>query len=341
MTLLIIFIISYVAFSLSAFCGGGAGLILIPVLTRLLPVNQVPVALSIGTFTSSGSRLLVFYKHIRWHIVKYFLPPAICAVWLGAFLLKYVNPVYLQIVLGIFLIGNLRPLFKKRPVTASINEPGNLVLMIAGFLAGFLSGLTGAVGLLFNKLYLDHGLNKEEILATRAANEIALHVIKIILYACFGLLTSKVISVGLAVALSALLSTWTMKWILPYLSVNIFRKAGYTAMVVSGLVMLAQSGKSALEMNKAELSSRVVAEGAEAKLTWNDAGYSLEFAYDDGFELEQVIPFDSLTAAQKQLIKAQQPVCDKIIVENVYKFGSTSHEAYFFNRQQLVKKIDF
>src|SRR6478609_7850757 len=104
--LLIIFICSYLAFSISAICGGGAGLILIPILGRLLPVSQVPAALSIGTFTSSFTRIIAFKNFIRWSIVKWFVPAAIPAVWIGAWSLKFINPIYLEIIMGLFLISN-------------------------------------------------------------------------------------------------------------------------------------------------------------------------------------------------------------------------------------------
>lgn len=64
-TLIIVFIISLFAFTLSAICGGGAGMIIIPVLGSFLPVTQVPAALSIGTFTSSASRLAFFRRNVN------------------------------------------------------------------------------------------------------------------------------------------------------------------------------------------------------------------------------------------------------------------------------------
>lgn len=91
MILLIIFLCSTLAFALSAICGGGASMMLIPVLGRYLSFRQVPAALSIGTFTSSATRLWVFRKYINWKIVAYFVPPALPAVWLGAWLLKFVR----------------------------------------------------------------------------------------------------------------------------------------------------------------------------------------------------------------------------------------------------------
>ena len=222
-TLVIIFIASLLAFSISAICGGGAGIMLISLLGRILPIIQVPAALSIGTFASSASRLVIFRENVCWHIVKYFVPTALPAVWLGAWLLKYLNPLYLEIAMGLFLISNLTFLFQKSTEINKTEKLSNLTLSSIGFSAGFLSGLTGAVGLLFNRFYLRYGLSKEEIVATRAANEIILHLVKIVLYFLFGLITMKVVSIGIVVSVSAILSSWAMKWVLPKLSEIIFK----------------------------------------------------------------------------------------------------------------------
>ncbi len=340
-TLIIVFICSYLAFSLSAICGGGAGLILIPILGRLLPVSQVPAALSIGTFTSSGSRIIVFYRSIAWHIVKWFVPAALPAVWLGAWLLKFINPLYLELFMGLFLVSNLPFIFKKPKELEVRSHPSNWVLMGIGFLAGFLSGLTGAVGLLFNKFYLRYGLTKEQIIATRAANEICMHLIKIVLYTLFGLISSKVLLVGAVVAFSGLLSTWTMKWVLPRLSEFLFKKIGYFAMVASGFAILFQSGGDLLTANRGSVSFGPLADGLETKLRWQNANYALEFAYDEGFGFEQVIPFKELTLAQQHTVLAQKNGADKIVIEAVYNIGSSSFEAYYFKDGKYVNQVDF
>ncbi|MFC6876884.1 sulfite exporter TauE/SafE family protein [Flavobacterium myungsuense] len=339
--LFIIFIVSFLAFSLSAICGGGAGLILIPILGQLLPISQVPAALSIGTFSSSASRLIVFRKNICWHIVKYFVPAALPAVWLGAWLLKYVNPVYLEIVMGLFLISNLTFLFKKSNEINETKKPKNFILSLVGFSAGFLSGLTGAVGLLFNRFYLSYGLTKEEIIATRAANEIILHLVKIILYFLFGLISMKVVYVGIVVAVSAIFSSWAMKWILPFLSEFLFKKTGYFAMVVSGFLMLSQSARNLFTANNGTIHTDLKTKGLESKLKWQNANYELEFAYDSGFKFEQEIPMSELTFKQQKLVANKKQNANKIVLEVVYTIGSKSYEAYYFNDNQLIEQIDF
>lgn len=340
-TLIIIFIISFLAFSISAICGGGAGLMLIPILGQLLPVSQVPAALSIGTFSSSASRLIIFRQKISWPIVKYFVPFALPAVWLGAWLLKFVNPVYLEIAMGLFLISNLAFLFKKPKELIETEKPKKIVLGLIGFSAGFLSGLTGAVGLLFNSFYLRYGLTKEEIVATRAANEIILHLVKIVLYFLFGLISIKVVSVGMVVAISAILSSWTMKWILPKLSEILFKKIGYFAMVFSGFVMLTQSGTDLLTENNGSIDTDLKNKGLESKLKWQNANYALEFTYDEGFEFEQIIPMSELTTVQQKMVENNKQNTDKIVIEVVHEIGKKSFEAYYFSNNKLIDKIDF
>jgi len=343
-TLIIVLIVSFLAFSISAICGGGAGLMLIPVLGLLLPVSQVPAALSIGTFTSSASRLVAFKKNICWHIVKYFVPAALPAVWLGVWLLKYVNPVYLEVVMGIFLVSNLTSFFQKAKEINATEKSSNFVLGLIGFSAGFISGLTGAVGLLFNRFYLRYGLTKEEIIATRAANEIILHLLKIILYAFFGLLSMKVFSLGVIVAISAILSTWAMKWILPRLSEVAFKKIGYAAMSISGFAMLIQSGANlAFANNNTTIAYNQTAEEMAGKLRWYDGNFAVEYPYDDdnGLEFEQTIPITELSSKQKRLVFSKAKGTDKVIIEIVYSIGKHSYQAYYFKDNMFKKKLDF
>lgn len=243
--------------------------------------------------------------------------------------------------MGLFLISNLPFVFWK-PKQANVSaKRSNPLLVLIGFLAGLLSGLTGAVGLLFNKFYLRHGLSKDQIIATRAANEIILHLIKIILYILFGLITIQVITIGLVVAASAVLSSITMKWILPRLSENIFKKIGYIAMVASGFVMLTQSGKNVLLANEGAISSKFIAKGVETRLQWQHANYALEFVYDDGFEFEQVIELTDLSDKQQQFVLSQKGDASKIIIEEVYTINAKYYEVYFFKGNFLREKIDF
>jgi len=54
------------------------------------------------------------------------------------------------------------------------------------FFFGFVSGVTGAIGLLFKRLYLRYSLTKEEIVSTQTASEIFLHLTTLTSYLFLG-----------------------------------------------------------------------------------------------------------------------------------------------------------
>jgi uncharacterized membrane protein YfcA len=343
--LILTFICSFVAFSLSALSGGGAGLLLIPMLGTILPLSQVPAALSIGTFSSSASRIFVFYKSIRFDIVKWFVPAALPAVLLGAFLLQFINPDYLQIAIGLFLLSHLRFIFFKNKEVENPKKYSNRFLIVIGFLAGFLSSLLGAVGLLFNRFYYRYGLSNEEIIATRAANEIILHVCKIILYIQFGLITQNVLLLGLTLAVAALLSTYSMKWILPGLKKGFLKHAGYLVMTVSGLVMFTQASETIMKAENVYISFHTVSKYEEAPSQWQEANvlFMLEplKGFKKGLKFERTIDIMDLPAKEqhKFLSKSKKSDADKIIIRAVWRLGKHYYNGYLLKQNILIKKI--
>lgn len=342
MDILIIFIAALLAFSISLICGGGAGLLLIPILGFSLAAAQVPAALSVGTSVSSITKIALFYKNIRWQIVKIFLPAAIPGVVIGAYLLSYLNPMYIELCMAIFLISNLPYLFIKSSDNPHKSTLPQFWLAIVGLLAGFISGLTGAVGVLFNRVYFRFGLSKEEIVATRAANEVILHIIKLFLYAWLGLFTLKALQIGAVVAVAAIASTFIMKYVLPKISVKLFSKMGYIAMVVAGVLMFNSAVVRIQAAHNPDIEIIRMAKGFDTALNWDDLIYTIEFKYGEGFEFEKLIPFSALSAQRQTLVLAQQPLSTRAVVEKVYSIRKTSYEAYFYNAQnQLVKKVKF
>ena len=332
---ILLFFGTILAFWLSAICGGGASLILIPILNLLLPTSVVPFSLTIGTFTSSVSRIAVFKKHINWKIFFWFVPFSIPAVLMGAYLIKYINPNYLQLIVAFFLIANVPQLFKKvkNDETDEKASP-KYVLAIIGFLAGFVSGITGAIGLLFNRFYLKFGLKKEEIVATRAANEVFLHLIKLVIYISLGLYSNLALWLGLAIAVATIISSYTVKYILPYLSENLFRKIGYGAMVVAGITLLIGTSDKIIQQDKLGIT---IAK-SESIISWRSTDFVIEFAFDDGLEIERPIRPEELPNHLKTKYDFLKNHYDVIHLEKVFTFrNEPSYEFYCYKDNQLTK----
>lgn len=336
---ILLFFGTVLAFWLSAICGGGASLILIPILNLLLPASVVPFSLTIGTFTSSVSRIAVFKKQINWNIFFWFVPFSIPAVLIGAYLIKYINPNYLQLIVALFLVGNIPQLFKSKKTEEQPEKPyPKFALAIIGFLAGFVSGITGAIGLLFNRFYLKFGLSKEEIVATRAANEVFLHFIKLVIYISLGLYSNLALWLGLAIAIATVISSYTVKFILPYLSENVFRKVGYGAMVVSGIVLLTGTSNKIIKQDKIAFATIHNSNERSSVISWRNTDMVLEYAINDGFEIERPIPPEELPASLKEKYKILKKQYDTIHIEKVFTFGKTpSHEFYCYKNNKLTK----
>ncbi|MBL7932854.1 MAG: sulfite exporter TauE/SafE family protein [Bacteroidia bacterium] len=334
--ILFLFIAAVLAFWISAICGGGASLILVPLLNWVLPGSVVPFSLTLGTFTSSASRILVFKKHIRWQVFFWFVPFSIPAVILGAWIMKDVNPLYLELIVGLFLLANIPELLRKKPEDKTEQKPyPKFVLAILGFFAGFISGITGAIGLLFNRFYLKYGLTKEEIVATRAANEIFLHAIKLVVYLLLGLYSSEAIWLGVAIALAAVVSSYSIKFILPFFTERAFRKIGYGAMVISGAFLLIGTTNSIIKKDKIYFSKNQYQENT---INWRNSNFVLEFAIDEGLEIERPIYDEELPEHLKQEYNKLKPAYDTILLEKVFKLSSErSYEFYCFKDKKLTK----
>lgn len=334
----LLLVATILAFWISAICGGGASLILIPMLNLTLPPSVVPFSLTIGTFTSSASRIAVFKNAINWKIFFWFVPFSIPAVFLGAWLIKYVNPMYLQFFIALFLITNVAALFRSKKETENEEKPyPKLILALVGFFAGFISGITGAIGLLFNRFYLRYGLTKEAIVATRAANEIFLHLIKLIIYILLGLYSKIAFWLGIAIAIGALISSVTVKYILPYLSEFVFRKIGYAAMVISGIVLFIGTSKQIFKHNKLAIKPEI----ERTTIKWQQKGLDLEYSFEDGLEIERPIQENELPNNLKlKYITLTEKFC-QIFLEKVFKLGEQpSYEFYCYKNNKLTK-FDF
>lgn len=297
---------SLLAFLLSAVAGGGAGLLLLPALAFIVPAAQAPAALSIGTATSSVSRLATLRRCIRWDAVRWFAPAALPTAALGAWLLSLLEPIYIQLVLGLFLSTNLVALFSRRAIDpAPIPDQARPWTLVAvGALAGLVSGFTGAVGLLFNRFYYRLGMSKEEIVATRAANEVTLHLLKLALYAWFGLLTSQALFAGIVVAIGAVLAATATPLVLGRMPERVFRRIGLAAMVMAGVSMTTGASSQIVARNKAGVEFSVERREVEASARWQRWRYSAEVDRLEGVVIEKLVDPRTLSAPLQKRVHA-------------------------------------
>ena len=337
--ILIIFFIAILAFCISAVAGGGAGLVLVPLLRVLLPVSQVPAALSIGTATGSLARIHAFRRHIRWDVVRWFAPAALPMAGLGAWALSRFEPAYVELLIGLFLLANLPAIFRRPPPPNPEAKPFSRPrIVLLGALAGLISGFTGAVGLLFNRVYARMGLSKEELVATRAANEVALHALKIALYAAFGLLSRQALLAGALIALAAVAAAYGMRPLLRLVNEHLFRTISHVSMVAAGAAMFTMSSSQIMTIHRAWTDYVQLGDDSEFQLYWGGhRRFVLEFEEDGTPVIERGIDADDLTPRQLASATALSRTGRIELIEQVFAPHGRYVEVSVRQRGLLIK----
>lgn len=231
-----LFFLGVAAFMFSILAGGGGALLLVPVLNWLLGTQHTAPVLNLGTFIGRPSRLIIFWKHIHWKVCLYYAPAAILGAWAGGFLFSRSNLGLLQLLVGIFLVSVV---FQYRFGKKDRSFPMRISYFIPlGIGVSILSTLIGALGPILNPFYLNYGLEKEDLIATKTANSFFMGISQIGTYAFFGLLEGRYWIYGLALGLGATFGNIIGKKILSRMSVGLFRKLLLIFMLISGVLMI-------------------------------------------------------------------------------------------------------
>ncbi|GGI23363.1 MULTISPECIES: sulfite exporter TauE/SafE family protein [Pedobacter] len=239
---IIVFFAGIVAYIISTLSGGGGSLLLVPVISLLIGGKSTAPVINLGNLIGEPVRIILFWKSIHWKIVKYYVPPAVVGTILSAWIFSSLNVEWLQIVVGIFLISSV---FQYRFGKSERSFKMSLkAFMPLGFSVAFFSTLIGATGPVLNPFYLNYGLEKEKMIATKTINSFFVGLVQVSSYTALGSLTGNLWLYGLVLGLGASVGNWIGKRFLKKLSGEAFRKWVIVIMVISGVLMLVkQLGK--------------------------------------------------------------------------------------------------
>ena len=252
MVLSLLAIASFASWFLSMLAGAGSPLVLIPLVTWLCGSAAVAPVLTLGMLLGNGQRVVMFWPRIDWQLTRWYMPGAIGGAVLGAYLLSLIKLDWLQWVIAIALIAMaVRHWYTDRQKdqasassespSAPLSEPWKCpdwAFLPCAFLNAIGSALIGSTGPILNPLYLNYGLVKEDMIATKAFHNASLHIIKLAAYFYFGTITSEHITYGLVIGAAALPGNWAGQEILKRMSPDQFKQAAFAFIAFSGVVML-------------------------------------------------------------------------------------------------------
>jgi hypothetical protein len=195
---------------------------------------------------ASISRLWFFWRNVDWRVVRWYLPGAMVGAVAGGWAFTRISATGLQIVIAVFLVSTVWQ-FRWGKAAQSFPMWVHWFIPIS-VISGFTSGLSGASGLLVNPFYLNYGLIRESLLATRAMNSVCIQLAKLATYGFLGVFTTSSLQNGLIAGIGALLSIWASQSWLLLLSNARFRQLAVFVMFGSGTYMLWQERNALLAL---------------------------------------------------------------------------------------------
>jgi uncharacterized membrane protein YfcA len=218
----------------SAVVGMGGGITLLAVMATLMPASMVVPLHGLVQLTSNGTRTFLFLKHVHWGIFAYYMVPAVVGVAIGARLYVGSELPWFKPAVGAFILVYLATL-RREPRLARMPI---YTFAAVGFVAGSLSALIGATGPLIAPFFVRDDLDKEQVIATKAAVQITTHLTKLPAFVLLGFDYMAHIGIVAPLLVAAVLGTVVGKRYLSRLSSETFRKLFTTTLAAIAVYLL-------------------------------------------------------------------------------------------------------
>jgi uncharacterized membrane protein YfcA len=177
MSSLLLFLLVTLGALISSLTGLGGGTL---ILAGLLLVYPPEMAVPLHSFTQLSANALrtgIFFKQVNWKIVTAYSLLMIPAAWLAGEMFHLVNPSWLKIILGVFILFSILP-FSFKP--SGVPRLGTFVFL--GGLSGFAGVFVGAVGPLVMPFFNRIQTSREGMLSTKSAGQAILQISKIVAF---------------------------------------------------------------------------------------------------------------------------------------------------------------
>lgn len=230
----ILFILSFLAATISGSAGFGGALLLLPLLNSFVGIKAAVPILTVAQLLGNISRAGFGISEIRWRSAGLFILGAIPTTIIGAKLFVVLPKHNINIGIGVLLICMV--IFRRLKLFDFKVKEYSLVL--GGALVGFLSAVAGSAGPLGAAIFLGLNLPATAYVASEAVTAVAMHLTKIFLYHKYSLIGFSELFLGGFLGVAMILGSWFGKKIIQKLPKETFLVLVEALMVISGIQLI-------------------------------------------------------------------------------------------------------
>ena len=228
--------LALVAEILGTIGGFGSSVFFVPIANFYFDFQSVLGLTALYHLSSNVSKIVLFRKGLDKKLLVYIGLPSVVFVLIGGYLTTYVDSAYLEMVLGIFLIGlSLLFLINKNIVIA----PNRKNALAGGALSGFSAGLLGTGGAIRGLTMAAFNLKKEIFIATSAFIDFFIDFSRTFVYLQNGYIHKHDLIYLPFLIVIGFVGTMVGKRILKVISQEKFKVISLSLILIIGLVTIA------------------------------------------------------------------------------------------------------
>jgi uncharacterized membrane protein YfcA len=233
--ILLFFAVAFISIVVGTVAGFGTSTIFLPVALFFLDFQTALVLVAIAHISGNVGAVGFFRKGLDKRLIVLFGLPSIIFTIIGAYLVIFIPPLTLELLLGIFLLifsvySLLNPDFKA--AATKFNT------MIGGSLSGFLQGLLGIGGALRGAFLISYDLDKVKYVATISAIAVIIDAVRIPIYFSNNLLDSQFYYYIPVLVIIGIIGSYVGKRIVSITPQRVFKKIVLVAIAMASLLLI-------------------------------------------------------------------------------------------------------
>jgi len=231
----LLFLVVLATSLLSGVIGMGGGVALVGVMAAMLEAPLVVPVHGVLQLVGNSARWLLLWRRVRFSLLLLYAPGLVAGVALAMRFYRGAELPWFRPLVGVFVLAFLAwDRFKPRRLVLPL-----WVFLPAGFIGGVLSMLVGASGPYLAAFFLRDDMDREEIVATKAALQSFGHLLKIPAFLSLGFDYTARLDLILPLTAAALLGTYLGTRLLKRLDESAFRLAFRLLLGLLGLRLVA------------------------------------------------------------------------------------------------------